>query len=121
MFVAQPGNLGTQLLAFAEEGIGIRAFSGSGNEAMITIEDYMECFEGDGMTKTVVMYIESIKNGRMFFEAAKRVGRKKPVITLKGGRTQAGISAAANHTGAMASNIKIFEATCKQTGAIQAL
>ena len=44
--VAQSGNLGTQLLAFAEkEGIGIRAFSGSGNEAMITIEDYMEGFE----------------------------------------------------------------------------
>ncbi|MDP2854024.1 MAG: acetate--CoA ligase family protein [Smithellaceae bacterium] len=119
--VAQSGNLGTQLLAFAEkEGIGIRAFSGSGNEAMITIEDYMECFEVDDMTKTVVMYIESIKNGRRFFEAAKRVGRKKPVIALKGGRTQAGASAAASHTGAMASNIKIFEAACKQAGVVQA-
>jgi acyl-CoA synthetase (NDP forming) len=119
--VSQSGNMGTQLLAFAEEeGIGIRAFSGSGNEAMITIEDYMECFEVDDMTKTVVMYIESIKNGRRFFEAAKRVGRKKPVIALKGGRTQAGASAAASHTGAMASNIKIFEAACKQAGVIQA-
>ena len=121
MFVAQSGNLGTQLLAFAEEeGIGIRAFSGSGNEAMITIEDYMEGFEVDDMTKTVVMYIESIKNGRRFFDAAKRVGRKKPVIALKGGRTQAGASAAASHTGAMASNIKVFEAACKQAGVVQA-
>lgn len=119
--VSQSGNMGTQLLAFAEEeGIGIRAFSGSGNEAMITIEDYMECFEVDDMTKTVVMYIESIKNGRRFFEAAKRVGRKKPVIALKGGRTQAGASAAASHTGAMASNIKIFDAACKQAGVVQA-
>lgn len=119
--VAQSGNLGTQLLAFAEkEGIGIRAFSGSGNESMITIEDYMEGFEVDEMTKTVVMYIESIKNGRRFFESAKRVGRKKPVIILKGGRTQAGASAAASHTGAMASNVKVFEAACKQAGVIQA-
>ena len=118
--VAQSGNLGTQLLAFAEkEGIGIRAFSGSGNEAMITIEDYMEGFEVDELTKTVVMYIESIKNGRRFFEGAKRVGRKKPIIALKGGRTQAGAHAAASHTGAMASNIKIFEAACKQAGVIQ--
>ncbi|MCX5840929.1 MAG: acetate--CoA ligase family protein, partial [Deltaproteobacteria bacterium] len=46
--VAQSGNLGTQLLAFAEsEGIGIRAFSGSGNEAMITMEDYLDGFEID--------------------------------------------------------------------------
>lgn len=118
--VAQSGNLGTQLLAFAEkEGIGIRAFSGSGNEAMITIEDYIEGFEVDEMTKTVVMYIESIKNGRRFFEAARRVGRKKPIIALKGGRTQAGAHAASSHTGAMASNIKIFDAACKQAGIIQ--
>ena len=118
--VAQSGNLGTQLLAFAEkEGIGIRAFGGSGNEAMITIEDYIDGFEVDEFTKTVVMYIESIKNGRRFFEGARRVGRIKPIIALKGGRTQAGAHAASSHTGAMASNIKVFDAACKQAGVIQ--
>ncbi|MDQ1277615.1 MAG: hypothetical protein QG555_655 [Thermodesulfobacteriota bacterium] len=117
--VAQSGNLGTQLLAFAErEGIGIRAFSGSGNEAMITIEDYMYSFETDDLTKTVVLYIESIKDGRRFFNAARRVAKKKPVIVLKGGRTAAGNRAAASHTGAMASNIKIFNAACRQTGVV---
>ncbi|HQK99276.1 MAG TPA: acetate--CoA ligase family protein [Smithellaceae bacterium] len=119
--VAQSGNMGTQLLAFAEqEGIGIRAFSGSGNESMITIEDYMDGFEVDDLTKTVVMYIESIKNGRRFYESARRVGLKKPVIALKGGRTQAGASAAASHTGAMASNTKVFDAACTQAGVIRA-
>ncbi|OGP87095.1 MAG: CoA-binding protein, partial [Deltaproteobacteria bacterium RBG_19FT_COMBO_43_11] len=117
--VTQSGNLGTQLLAFAEkEGIGIRVFGGSGNEAMITIEDAMEGFEVDELTKTVVLYIESIKNGRRFFEAAKRAGRKKPIIALKGGRTEAGAHAAASHTGAMASNVKVFKAACKQAGII---
>jgi acyl-CoA synthetase (NDP forming) len=120
VLVTQSGNLGTQLLAFAEkEGIGIRAFGGSGNEAMITIEDAMEGFEVDELTKTVVLYIESIKNGRRFFEAAKRVGRKKPIIALKGGRTVAGAHAAASHTGAMASNIKVFKAACRQAGIVQ--
>ncbi|MCP4104516.1 MAG: hypothetical protein GY749_03110 [Desulfobacteraceae bacterium] len=57
--VSQSVNMGTQLLAFAEQhGVSIRAFSGSGNEAMITIEDYMEAFEVDELTRTVVMYIE---------------------------------------------------------------
>lgn len=120
VLVTQSGNLGTQLLAFAEkEGIGIRAFGGSGNEAMITIEDAMEGFEVDEKTKTVVLYIESVKNGRRFFESAKRVGKKKPVIILKGGRTDAGAQAAASHTGAMASNIKVFREACKQTGIIE--
>jgi acyl-CoA synthetase (NDP forming) len=117
--VAQSGNLGTQLLVFAEkEDIGIRAFSGSGNEAMLTIEDYLDGFEIDDLTRTVVLYIESIKNGRRFLESASRVGRKKPVIVLKGGRTVPGHRAAASHTGALASNIRIFEAACRQAGVV---
>jgi acyl-CoA synthetase (NDP forming) len=117
--VAQSGNLGTQLLAFAEgEGIGIRAFIGSGNEGMITIEDYMEILEFDDLTKTVVLYIESVKDGRRFFDSTRRVARKKPVILLKGGRTREGDRAAASHTGAMASNIKVFKAACRQAGVV---
>ena len=80
----------------------------------------MDGFEVDDLTKTVVMYIESIKNGRRFYESARRVGLKKPVIALKGGRTQAGASAAASHTGAMASNTKVFDAACTQAGVIRA-
>ena len=117
--VAQSGNLGTQLLMFAEsEGIGIRAFIGSGNEAMITIEDYMEFFETDDLTKTVVLYVESPKDGRRFFESTRRVSRKKPVLMLKGGRTRAGNRAAASHTGALASNIEVFKAACRQAGVV---
>jgi acyl-CoA synthetase (NDP forming) len=117
--IAQSGNLGTQLLAFAdEEGVGIRGFCGSGNEAMITIEDFIEGFEEDPFTKTIVFYIESIKNGRRFLDAARRIGRKKPIVILKGGRTSEGNKAAASHTGAMASNMKVYEAACRQAGVV---
>ncbi len=118
--VCQSGNMGTQLLAFAEQqDIGIRAFSGSGNEGMVTIEDYMEVFEIDELTRTVVLYIESVKDGARFFRSAARVSRKKPVVVLKGGRTRMGKRAAASHTGAMASDVKVFEAACRQAGVIQ--
>lgn len=118
--VAQSGNMGTQLLAFAEtQGIGIRAFSGSGNEAMITIEDYLEGFEVDDLTRTVMLYIESVKQGRRFFESARRVSHKKPIVLLKGGQTRAGNRAAASHTGAMASNTRLFDAVCRQAGIVK--
>ncbi len=118
--VCQSGNMGTQLLAFAEQqDIGIRAFSGSGNEAMVTIEDYMEAFERDELTRTVVLYIESVKDGARFFRSAARVSRKKPVVVLKGGRTRMGERAASSHTGAMASDARVFEAACRQAGVIQ--
>jgi acyl-CoA synthetase (NDP forming) len=119
--VAQSGNMGIQLLAFAEQqGIGIRAFCGSGNEAMMTIEDYLDGFEVDSLTRTVILYIESVKNGRRFFEGARRVGKKKPIVLLKGGRSKVGNRAAASHTGAMTSDIKIFDAVCRQAGIVRA-
>lgn len=119
--VAQSGNMGAQLLAFAEnQGIGIRGFAGSGNEAMITIEDYLEAFEADATTRNVLLYLESVKNGRRFFEVARRMGREKPIILLKGGRTGAGGKAAASHTGALAGDNRVFEAVCRQAGIVTA-
>ena len=117
--VAQSGNMGTQLLAFAEtQGIGIRAFSGSGNEAMVTIEDYLEGFEVDDKTRTVMLYIESVKQGRRFFASARRLSEKKPIVLLKGGQSREGIRAAASHTGAMATDTRLFDAVCRQAGIV---
>ncbi|PIU50239.1 MAG: CoA-binding protein [Desulfobacterales bacterium CG07_land_8_20_14_0_80_52_14] len=117
--VSQSGNMGTQLLAFAEQqGIGIRGFCGSGNEAMVTTEDFLDAFETDALTKTVMLYIESIKNGRRFMDASRRVGKKKPIVLLKGGKSNAGVRAAATHTGALAHNRRIFDAACRQAGIV---
>ena len=119
--VAQSGNMGTQLLAFAEnQGIGIRCFSGSGNEAMVTVEDYLDAFEVDTATRNVMLYVESVKDGRRFFAGARRIGSKKPIILMKGGRTAAGSRAAASHTGALSSDNRIFEAVCRQSGIVTA-
>ena len=83
-FISQSGNLGGQLLSGAErEGIGIRCFVGSGNEAMVTIEDYLEACADDTLTRIIVLYIESVKDGRRFFESARRISRQKPIIILK--------------------------------------
>lgn len=117
--LSQSGNMGVQLLEFAStQGLGMRAFAGSGNEAMVSVEDFMEGFEVDELTRTVLLYVESVKDGRRFFESAARVGRKKPVIVLKGGRTEAGNRAAASHTGALASDFKVFDAACHQAGVV---
>jgi acyl-CoA synthetase (NDP forming) len=118
--IAQSGNVGIQLLSFAEQqNIGIRAFSGSGNEAMLTIEDYIDGMDLDPLTRTVMLYVESIKNGRRFFDSARRVGRRKPIVLLKGGRTRAGRKAAASHTGALATDSRLFDAVCRQAGIVR--
>jgi acyl-CoA synthetase (NDP forming) len=118
--VSQSGNMGVQLLCFAQkQNIGIRGFCGSGNEAMLGIEDYLDSFTRDPLTQTVMLYVESVKDGRRFVQSARSLVRKKPVILLKGGESEAGDKAASSHTGAMSSNSEIFEAICRQTGIIK--
>jgi acyl-CoA synthetase (NDP forming) len=115
--VSQSGNMGVQLLSYAvQQGIGMRAFCGSGNEGLLTMEDFLQAFAQDPMTKTVMLYVESIKDGRRFAKNMKRLAGKKPVILLKGGESQAGNKAAASHTGALSSDIRVFDAVCRQSG-----
>jgi acyl-CoA synthetase (NDP forming) len=119
-FVSQSGNLGNQLIHWAgEQGVGVSLFVGSGNEAMVACPDYLEYLEGDPRTRLVILYIENIGRGRRFLEVAKRVNRVKPVILLKGGRTEAGNVASASHTGAMSGNLALFKAACRQAGLLE--
>jgi len=120
-FVSQSGNLGNQLTHWAEQqGIGISLFLGSGNEAMITCPDYLEYLESDPRTNIIMLYIESVGHGGRFMEVATRVNQKKPVIVLKGGRTEAGRKAAASHTGSMSGEDAIFRGACQQAGILNA-
>jgi len=116
-FVSQSGNLGNQLIYWAEQqGIGISLFVGSGNNAMLTCVDYLEYLEYDEHTKIIILYIESVQEGRKYLETASRLNKKKPVIVLKGGHTKAGAAAAASHTGAMSVETSIMEAGFRQAG-----
>ena len=115
--VAQSGNLGVQLIHWAEQQrVGVSFFVGSGNEALITCSDYLEYLEHDSHTHSIILYVESVGEGRRFLEVAGRVNRKKPVILLKGGRTKAGRIAAASHTGSLSGDDSIFRASCRQAG-----
>jgi len=120
-FVSQSGNLGVQLIHWAEQqGVGVSLFVGSGNEAMISCSDYLEYLAEDPASRTIMLYMESMREGRRFFETAKRVNRTKPVIVLKGGRTEAGRAASASHTGSMSGEVEVFRAACRQAGLLEA-
>ena len=116
-FVSQSGNLGVQLIHWAvQQGIGVSLFVGSGNEAMLSCTDFLEYLENDPVTEIIILYLESVGEGGHFLEVSKRINRKKPLIVLKGGRTDAGRIAAASHTGSMSGEDAIFRAACRQSG-----
>jgi acyl-CoA synthetase (NDP forming) len=116
-FVSQSGNIGVQLIHQAEQqGLGISLFVGSGNEGMTSCVDFLEYLEKNPHTRIIILYLETIRNARSFMELAKRINKTKPVVVLKGGRTEAGRAASASHTGAMGGEITFFNAACRQAG-----
>lgn len=119
--ITQSGNVGTSIMKRAiARGIGVSRYVSTGNEGDLHCEDYLEYLKEDAETKVIVTYIEGIKSGRRLFEVAKEVTRRKPVIALKVGATQAGAKAARSHTGALAGFDSTFDALCKQAGILRA-
>ena len=91
-----------------------------GNGADLRAHDFLDYAAADPDSEVVAAYIEGVQDGRAFFDALKRCAAVKPVIILKGGRTQSGSHAAHSHTGSLAGSIEIGDAACRQAGAMRA-
>ena len=100
---SQSGGVGMSIIGFSRSTrLGVSAIVGLGNKSDLDEDDLLTYFEQDDNTQVVAMHAEDLKDGRSFYEVAKRVSKKKPVVMLKAGRTQLGARAAASHTGALA-------------------
>ena len=120
--IAQSGNVGNQIMLWAElENIGIGKFVGSGNEAVLKVEDYLDYYNRDADTSVILIYLEGVDDGRKFLDIARGTSLDKPVIALKAGSTAGGSRAAQSHTGAMAGSSRIFESVMKQSGIMTAM
>jgi acyl-CoA synthetase (NDP forming) len=120
-FVSQSGALGVAILNEAEGlGIGFTQFASMGNKADVSGNDLLEYWESDPKTRVIAMYLESFGNPRRFTEIIKRVGRNKPILVVKAGRTEAGARAASSHTGALASRDVTDTAFLRQCGVLRA-
>jgi acetyl coenzyme A synthetase (ADP forming)-like protein len=104
-FLSQSGAMGLVVLEYANNlDMGISTFVSVGNRADISSNDLLEYWEQDPATDVILLYLESFGNPRKFSRIARRVAKRKPVVVVKGGSTQAGSRAAASHTGAMATS-----------------
>lgn len=120
-FLSQSGGLGLAVMARVQAlGSGLSSFVSVGNKADLSGNDFIQYWESDRQTDLIMLYLESFGNPRRFARVARRVSRSKPILAVKGGRTQAGNRATSSHTGALlsASDVTV-DALFEQAGVIR--
>jgi 3-hydroxypropionyl-CoA synthetase (ADP-forming) len=120
-FLAQTGNFATHTMRYILTGehFGVARVIGLGNKVDIEESEGLEYLANDPETHAIVMYLESIERPKRFLEIAREVTRRKPVVMLKGGITEAGKKAAVAHTAAMASEDRLVDGMFRQAGIVR--
>lgn len=120
-FLSQSGALLTGILDWSRaEGIGYSSFVSLGNKADLDETDFIEALADDEQTLAILAYLESISRGKEFIEVCKEVTKRKPVIVIKSGRSEAGSKAASSHTGSMTGADTTYDVAFEKCGVIRA-
>jgi acyl-CoA synthetase (NDP forming) len=118
---SQSGNFVSSFENYAElTGVGVSRAVSAGNAAAVTVPDYLEYYADDPETHVALAYLESVGDGRALAARLRSVAERLPVVMVKGGVTAGGQRAAASHTGALASDDRVFDGLCRQVGVTRA-
>lgn len=119
-FLTQSGAFGAAALDYmAGHAMGIRGFVSYGNRCDVTEDELLGYFGNDAQTKAILMYVEGLASARDFLFRAEETSKKKPIVALKAGKTEAGTRATASHTAALAGMDQIYDSAFKQAGIIR--
>src|SRR6266568_8385174 len=119
--VTQSGAYGMAIFGLAQQRrLRFAKILSHGNKADLTDHEILNYFEHDDETKVLCLFLESISDGRAFYEALARTAQRKPVVITKTGRSTAGRRAAASHTAALTGDVTAFVTAVRQAGAILA-
>ncbi len=120
-FISHSGAFAAAIIDWArEQGFGFSQIVSLGNQADVNETDVLPEVAKDEHTRVIVLYLESVSNGKKFVQAASEVTKHKPVIALKVGRFESGQKAAASHTGALAGSEAAFDAAFSKAGVLRA-
>lgn len=118
---SQSGNFVSSFQNYAvATGVGVSRAVSAGNAAAVGVADFLEFYAADPATRVALAYVEGIPDGRAFYERVQAVAAEKPVVVVKGGATSGGARAASSHTGALATDDRVFDGMCRQAGICRA-
>jgi acetyltransferase len=113
-FISQSGALWSFISDFSIGKFSFSGFASLGNMKDLDFSDFIEYFSKDVKTKSIVLYVEKLKDGKKFIEVCKKC--KKPIFAVKSGSSKEGEKAAFSHTGSLATDYEIYRGAFKQAG-----
>src|SRR5262245_4469048 len=118
--LSQSGAICTSILDWARGAhVGFSSFVSVGSMLDVDFADLIDYFADDPLTRSIILYVESIGDVRKFLSACRSASRTRQVIVVKAGRHEAGARAAAFHTGALAGADAVFDAAFRRAGALR--
>ncbi len=119
-FLSQSGALQVAILDWsAREQVGFSAIVSTGSMLDVGWGDLLDHFGDDPNTKSILIYMESVGDARLFLSAAREVALTKPIIVIKAGRSEAASRAAASHTGALTGSDEVLDAAFHRSGVLR--
>lgn len=118
--IVQSTTLSIALLDWAaSKNIGLSYFISVGAKIDIKFSDLIDFLGVDPETRAIVLYVESIKNGRKFMTAVRSFASSKPIMIIKSGKYDVSAHVALTHSGYMAGEDKVYDAAIERAGAIR--
>jgi acetyltransferase len=97
---------------------GVRMYASPGNSCDVAVPEILEYWGNDPETRVIICHVESLADPQGFFEVAREVTKKKPILGMKTGRTQAGAKAVSSHTGGLMKQDTTTELIFEEAGVI---
>ncbi len=117
--ISQSGAMLASMLDILSGKRGVSLAVSLGNKLIIDEVDVLAYMERDPSINVILLYLEDTRRGRELFNVLRRITPSKPVLILKGGKTETGRRAASTHTEAMMGSYDVFKGMLKQAGAIE--
>ncbi len=118
--VSQSGALTSSILDWAQQNsVGFSAVISLGPNTAVDLPQALDFLANDASTKSILVYMEGIRNARRFMSALRAAAYAKPVVVMKAGRKPAGSKAALTHSAAIVGSDDVFEAALRRAGAVR--
>ena len=117
--ISQSGSVAL-ILSEDERKLGFSYLITTGNEAVLTVADYLDEIVRDGRVGVILLFLETVRDPARFARAAAEARRRgKPIVALKLGSSETGRALVQAHTGSLAGEDRLYAAWFQALGIIR--